>query len=63
MPKVQTTVKEFFNNKPLRGVNPDEVVDMGAAIQDGVLKGDIKDICIASAVLCCRLVSFDADAI
>ncbi len=44
MPKVQETVKDFFGRKPSRGVNPDEVVAMGAAIQGGVLKGDVKDI-------------------
>lgn len=44
MPKVQDTVAEFFGRKPSRGVNPDEVVAMGAAIQGGVLKGDVKDI-------------------
>jgi len=44
MPKVQKTVEDFFNKKPSRGVNPDEVVAMGAAIQGGVLKGDVKDI-------------------
>lgn len=44
MPKVQNTVEEFFGKKPSRGVNPDEVVAMGAAIQGGVLKGDVKDI-------------------
>eukprot|EP00593_Proboscia_inermis_P001570 CAMPEP_0171295494 /NCGR_PEP_ID=MMETSP0816-20121228/4069_1 /TAXON_ID=420281 /ORGANISM="Proboscia inermis, Strain CCAP1064/1" /LENGTH=694 /DNA_ID=CAMNT_0011768175 /DNA_START=32 /DNA_END=2116 /DNA_ORIENTATION=+ len=44
MPKVQSTVEEFFGKKPSRGVNPDEVVAMGAAIQGGVLKGDVKDI-------------------
>merc|ERR1711990_592562 len=44
MPKVQDTVAEFFGKKPSRGVNPDEVVAMGAAIQGGVLKGDVKDI-------------------
>jgi molecular chaperone DnaK len=44
MPKVQQTVEEFFGRKPSRGVNPDEVVAMGAAIQGGVLKGDVKDI-------------------
>jgi molecular chaperone DnaK len=44
MPKVQDTVESFFNKKPSRGVNPDEVVAMGAAIQGGVLKGDVKDI-------------------
>merc|ERR1712166_972536 len=44
MPKVQETVEEFFGKKPSRGVNPDEVVAMGAAIQGGVLKGDVKDV-------------------
>jgi len=44
MPKVQSTVEDFFGKKPSRGVNPDEVVAMGAAIQGGVLKGDVKDI-------------------
>merc|ERR1712127_381481 len=44
MPKVQDTVESFFGKKPSRGVNPDEVVAMGAAIQGGVLKGDVKDI-------------------
>ena len=44
MPKVQDTVEKFFGKKPSRGANPDEVVAMGAAIQGGVLKGDVKDI-------------------
>merc|ERR1711966_312036 len=44
MPKVQETVEAFFGKAPSRGVNPDEVVAMGAAIQGGVLKGDVKDI-------------------
>lgn len=44
MPKVQTVVEEFFGRKPCKGVNPDEVVAMGAAIQGGVLRGDVKDI-------------------
>merc|ERR1711971_851291 len=44
MPKVQETVEQFFAKKPSKGVNPDEVVAMGAAIQGGVLKGDVKDI-------------------
>merc|ERR1712176_898180 len=44
MPKVQETVEEFFGKTPSRGVNPDEAVAMGAAIQGGVLKGDVKDI-------------------
>ncbi len=44
MPKVQETVKNFFGREPHKGVNPDEVVAMGAAIQAGVLKGDVKDV-------------------
>jgi molecular chaperone DnaK len=44
MPKVQETVKSFFKRDPHRGVNPDEVVAIGAAIQGGVLKGDVKDV-------------------
>lgn len=44
MPKVQETVEDFFGKKPSKGVNPDEVVAMGAAIQGGVLRGDVKDI-------------------
>lgn len=44
MPKVLETVKEFFGKEPHRGVNPDEVVAMGAAIQAGVLQGDVKDV-------------------
>jgi molecular chaperone DnaK len=44
MPKVRETVKEFFDREPHIGVNPDEVVAMGAAIQAGVLQGDVKDV-------------------
>ncbi len=44
MPKVYETVKSFFGRDPHRGVNPDEVVAMGAAIQAGVLKGEVKDV-------------------
>jgi molecular chaperone DnaK len=44
MPKVQEVVKEFFGKEPLKGVNPDEVVATGAAIQGGVLGGDVKDV-------------------
>jgi len=44
MPKVLETVKNFFGRDPHRGVNPDEVVAIGAAIQAGVLKGDVKDV-------------------
>ncbi|MES2252999.1 MAG: molecular chaperone DnaK [Pseudomonadota bacterium] len=44
MPKIHETVKSFFGREPHRGVNPDEVVAVGAAIQGGVLKGDVKDV-------------------
>ena len=44
MPKVQEAVKGFFGREPHKGVNPDEVVAMGAAIQAGVLQGDVKDV-------------------
>merc|ERR1711966_162507 len=44
MPKVQGIVKDLFGRAPSKGVNPDEVVAMGAAIQGGVLRGDVKDI-------------------
>ncbi|MFO0295691.1 MAG: molecular chaperone DnaK [Rhodospirillales bacterium] len=44
MPKVIETVKQFFGREPHRGVNPDEVVAIGAAIQAGVLKGEVKDV-------------------
>jgi molecular chaperone DnaK len=44
MPKVIETVKSFFGREPHKGVNPDEVVAMGAAIQGAVLKGDVKDV-------------------
>jgi molecular chaperone DnaK len=44
MPKVTDEVKRFFNKEPHRGVNPDEVVAIGAAIQGGVLTGDVKDV-------------------
>jgi molecular chaperone DnaK len=44
MPKIQEIVKAFFGKEPHKGVNPDEVVAMGAAIQAGVLQGDVKDV-------------------
>jgi len=44
MPKVQEKVKEIFGKDPHKGVNPDEVVAIGAAVQGGVLKGDVKDV-------------------
>ncbi len=44
MPKVQELVKQFFGKEPHKGVNPDEVVAIGAAIQGGILRGDVKDV-------------------
>jgi molecular chaperone DnaK len=44
MPKVQQAVQEFFGREPHKGVNPDEVVALGAAVQAGVLQGDVKDV-------------------
>jgi molecular chaperone DnaK len=44
MPKVQEKVKEFFGKEPRKDVNPDEGVAVGAAIQGGVLQGDVKDV-------------------
>lgn len=44
MPAVQAKVKEIFGKEPMKGVNPDEVVAIGAAIQGGVLQGDVKDV-------------------
>ncbi len=44
MPKVQDMMRQFFGREPVKGVNPDEAVALGAAIQAGVLKGDVKDI-------------------
>ena len=44
MPLVQRMVKEFFGKEPHKGINPDEVVAVGAAIQGGVLKGEVKDV-------------------
>jgi molecular chaperone DnaK len=44
MPKVQDMVRQFFGKEPVKGVNPDEVVALGAAIQAGVIKGDVRDV-------------------
>lgn len=48
MPKVREVVEEFFGKKPHTGVNPDEVVAMGAAIQAGVLQGDVRTCCCST---------------
>jgi molecular chaperone DnaK len=44
MPKIQEMVKKLFGREPHRGVNPDEVVAIGAAVQAGVLAGEVKDL-------------------
>lgn len=44
MPKIQEAVKEFFGKEPHRGINPDEVVAVGAAVQAGIFQGDVKDV-------------------
>jgi molecular chaperone DnaK len=44
MPKVQDTVRQFFGREPVKGINPDEAVALGAAIQAGVLKGDVREV-------------------
>ncbi len=50
MPAVQATVKELFGREPHKGVNPDEVVALGAAIQGGVLAGDVKDVLLLDVI-------------
>jgi len=50
MPKMQAKVKEFFGKEPHLGVNPDEVVALGAAIQGGILAGDVKDILLLDVI-------------
>ncbi len=50
MPKMQTEVEKFFNKKPNMTVNPDEVVAIGAAIQAGILQGDVKDILLVDVI-------------
>ncbi|MFC1846302.1 molecular chaperone DnaK, partial [Chloroflexota bacterium] len=44
MPKVQDLVRQFFGREPIKGINPDEAIALGAAIQAGVLKGDVRDV-------------------
>ncbi len=50
MPAIQTAVEKFFAKKPHMGVNPDEVVAIGAAIQAGILQGDVKDILLVDVI-------------
>ena len=50
IPKIQEVVREFFGKEPHRGVNPDEVVGIGAAIQGGVLAGDVKDVLLLDVI-------------
>lgn len=50
MPAIQKAVKDFFNREPHLGVNPDEVVAIGAAIQGGILQGDVKDILLLDVI-------------
>ena len=50
IPKIQETVKEFFGKDPSKGVNPDEVVSIGAAIQGGVLTGDVEDVVLLDVI-------------
>ncbi len=50
MPKVQDSVKEIFGQEPHKGVNPDEVVSIGASIQGGVLKGEVKDVLLLDVI-------------
>ena len=52
MPKVVEVVKQFFGKEPHKGVNPDEVVAIGAAIQAGVLQGDVKDVLLLDVTRC-----------
>ncbi|KJV98491.1 hsp70 family protein [Rickettsia amblyommatis str. Darkwater] len=51
MPKVQEAVKKFFGREPHKGVNPDEVVALGAAIQGGVLNKEVTDILLLDVTL------------
>jgi len=50
MPLVQATIKEIFDREPHKGVNPDEVVALGAAIQGGVMKGEVKDVLLLDVI-------------
>lgn len=50
MPKIAEKVKEFFNKEPNKSINPDEVVALGAAIQGGILSGDVKDVLLLDVI-------------
>lgn len=50
MPKIQAAVKELFNKEPNRSINPDEVVALGAAVQGGVISGDVKDVLLLDVI-------------
>ena len=50
MPAMQRAVKDFFGKEPHLGVNPDEVVAIGAAIQGGILAGDVKDVLLLDVI-------------
>jgi molecular chaperone DnaK len=50
MPAIQTAVEQFFGKKPHQGVNPDEVVAIGAAIQGGIMQGDVKDVLLLDVI-------------
>ncbi len=52
IPAVQQKVQEFFGKAPSKGVNPDEVVAVGAAIQGGVLTGEVKDVLLLDVTRC-----------
>ena len=52
IPAIRTKVKEIFGKEPNKGVNPDEVVAIGAAIQGGALSGDVKDVLLLDVVAC-----------
>ena len=50
MPKIQEEIKNLFNKEPHKGINPDEVVAMGAAVQAGILQGDVKDVLLLDVI-------------
>ena len=58
MPKVQQMVKDFFGKEPKKDLNPDEAVSMGAAIQAGVLGGDVKDVLLLDVTPLSLVISY-----